>query len=721
MPAVFLHYEQGSAPFTCKIKTELGLDEALAKFATKYRKKHGQAPPPLEARGHNDATWRALPAKTDVFLTEGKAPERPKPKPPKPPPAPPKPAPPPAPVETAPPALVARLLKQAEKQTAEKSYRSARGVYEALLQAGATERATRGLATVDLKRGAHADALKQFEGLWKSYKKLGDALACGRCLAALGRHQLAIEMFRRATKDETLMEDACVELARAQLEEGRGQEACATCELVLKKNPQHCGATVAYSEVARAFQKKDEELSLILRAVVMEQENRDARRGAALAISDEGGFQRLKKQLADPRDSPAAAVAFLATVCKDHGRVEVAASLLQWAADDVPSSASYALNLLHAREILNDYEGALRAGERFFARGGDASWYTDVMAILQGRGEFGSSEFCASTTDVELEWVAAEGDAHAVVRGTPSPKPSKIKYDDDALDALAVAFALCKVLYLGGGLARARLLVKALEPARRASSKPLHKTSVRNEHAYYCCVAQVLCEDRRDITTFDEDVYVCGDSHTLAPAWKVLDVKQKRLRLKPALVTGLKHWHLRREGTFYPKRNFYYVCGLDTRAPPPLKKALGLFGDDVTTPTIPPNATVLFLLGEIDCREGILVAVEKLRYESVEEGIRHTASIFVDVASRLARHKRWRALVHPVPPVLDETRGMVLKYNATLRRLVDASSELTWVDCFDGFLDGSGKLDARWRLDGTHLHPRYLDELLAPALGKLDF
>ena len=118
------------------------------RYRTKYRKKHGREPPPLEAPGHNDATWRALPAKTDVFLTEGKAPERPKPKPPKPPPAPPKPAPPPAPVETAPPALVARLLKQAEKQTAEKSYRSARGVYEALLQAGATERATRGLATM---------------------------------------------------------------------------------------------------------------------------------------------------------------------------------------------------------------------------------------------------------------------------------------------------------------------------------------------------------------------------------------------------------------------------------------------------------------------------------------------------------------------------------------------------------------------------------------------
>ena len=35
MSAVFLHYEHGSAPFTCKIKTELGLAEALEKFRTK--------------------------------------------------------------------------------------------------------------------------------------------------------------------------------------------------------------------------------------------------------------------------------------------------------------------------------------------------------------------------------------------------------------------------------------------------------------------------------------------------------------------------------------------------------------------------------------------------------------------------------------------------------------------------------------------------------------
>jgi tetratricopeptide (TPR) repeat protein len=722
MAAVFLHLEDPT-PFTAKLKTELGLAEALDKFSAKYRKKHGQSLPPLEARHDGRllgaATWRALPAKTDVFLTATTT-KPPKPPPPKPQPTP-QPKPPAPPPETAPPALVARLLKQAQRQTEEKSYRTARGVYEALLQAGATESATRGLATVDLKRGAHAAALQAFQELWKTHKRLGDALACGRCLAALQRHALAIEMFRRALKDETLFEAAAVELATAQVAEGRGQEACATCELVLKKNPQHCGATVAYAMVARAFGKRDEELSLLLRAVVVEQDNRDARRGAARAIGEAGGFARLKKQIANPGESPAAAVAFLATVCKDHGRVEVAAELLQWAADDVPASASYALNLLHAREILNDYDGALDAGKRYFARPERVGVlkHADVLELLP-RDPVDLAAFLVPPADVALEWMAStKGDAHARVRGTAPAKPAKQPYDDDALDALAVAFALTKVLYLRGALARARRLVAALEPARRASATPLHQTSVRNEHAYYCCVAQVLAVDARDATAdAAEEIYVCGDSHSLAPAWKVLAVGGRSIRLRPALVTGLKHWHLRREGEFYPKRNFYSVCGLDTRAPPALRKALGLFGGNVpaSAPTIPQKATVLFLLGEIDCREGILVAVEKMRYESVEEGIKHTASIFVDVAARLARHKRWKVLVHPVPPVLDETRKMVLKYNATLRRLVDASSDLTWVDCFDGFLDAAGALDERWKLDGTHLHPRYLDELLAPAL-----
>lgn len=46
---------------------------------------------------------------------------------------------------------------------------------------------------------------------------------------------------------------------------------------------------------------------------------------------------------------------------------------------------------------------------------------------------------------------------------------------------------------------------------------------------------------------------------------------------------------------------------------------------------VPNGSAVVFVLGEIDCREGILVAVEKLRYETPEKGAEHTVGIFIKV------------------------------------------------------------------------------------------
>jgi hypothetical protein len=46
--------------------------------------------------------------------------------------------------------------------------------------------------------------------------------------------------------------------------------------------------------------------------------------------------------------------------------------------------------------------------------------------------------------------------------------------------------------------------------------------------------------------------------------------------------------------------------------------------------TIPKGSDIVFLFGEIDCREGILLAVEKGRYEDLEEGITVCVNIFRD-------------------------------------------------------------------------------------------
>lgn len=157
---------------------------------------------------------------------------------------------------------------------------------------------------------------------------------------------------------------------------------------------------------------------------------------------------------------------------------------------------------------------------------------------------------------------------------------------------------------MNGKLGALPRLIALLEPIRVA--RELHRTTIRNEQAYYACIAQLLTIDAPPLWVLppssERDIYVCGDSHTLATAWREISLpptskngeqqRERRVLLRPALVTGLKHWHLRKESTFYPKINFWRVLA-----------------------TIPPRSRVVFLFGEIDCREGILSAVEKCKYE----------------------------------------------------------------------------------------------------------
>lgn len=89
-------------------------------------------------------------------------------------------------------------------------------------------------------------------------------------------------------------------------------------------------------------------------------------------------------------------------------------------------------------------------------------------------------------------------------------------------------------------------------------------------------------------------IYIVGDSHCMSLAWSIICLDERchekgsnevgagaaigaevgHLRLLvPRLVTGLKQWHLRNEGTFYPKANFHSTIegipsGSDVSHPP---------------------------------------------------------------------------------------------------------------------------------------------------------
>ena len=161
----------------------------------------------------------------------------------------------------------------------------------------------------------------------------------------------------------------------------------------------------------------------------------------------------------------------------------------------------------------------------------------------------------------------------------------------------------------------------------------------------------------------------------------------------PRLVTGCKIWHLREESDFFTRANF-----------------------EAALRTVPDGSSVVFCFGEIDCREGLLIAVERMRYDSLAAGVAFTISIYVKVLKALAKERKLKVLVHPVPPVLNETRHIVKLFNSHLATALAREKSLTYLDFFDEMLSPDGNhLADGLALDGTHLHPSYV-KILEKAL-----
>jgi len=189
-------------------------------------------------------------------------------------------------------------------------------------------------------------------------------------------------------------------------------------------------------------------------------------------------------------------------------------------------------------------------------------------------------------------------------------------------------------------------------------------------------------------------IYVCGDSHSMSSAWQMLNIKgnDKPCLIFPKLVTGLKCWYLRDEGRFYPKRNFEFAVN-----------------------SMPDGASAVFLFGEIDCRDGILLAVEKCKYKNIDEGISIIIDHYLKKLSEAALRKKLRVYVHPVAPVLNPTRTMVKKFNTMLRDRVNEHATLHFLDFFGDLLDSNGSFNLKYALDGTHMSAAYCP-LLEKAL-----
>jgi len=259
---------------------------------------------------------------------------------------------------------------------------------------------------------------------------------------------------------------------------------------------------------------------------------------------------------------------------------------------------------------------------------------------------------------------------------------------------MAEFFTLVKIAFVTGALELIWRLVELIEPKRKGYD--WHVTNVRNEHAYYCCVTQLMEYVTLPVARHLPPLYFVGDSHCLTAAWHTLTVHEQPRLLVPKLVTGLKCWHLREDSDFFPKTNFENVVK-----------------------SIPDRSQCVFLFGEIDCREGIIRAVEHGNYPDLTAGCTAVVDIYIQVLLRLVDERHFTIFVQPVAPVLNETRTFVTEFNKVLREQVLRHDELHWLEgVFSGLVKPDGNFDTEFELDGTHLNPSYL-RLVEAALNQL--
>ena len=94
--------------------------------------------------------------------------------------------------------------------------------------------------------------------------------------------------------------------------------------------------------------------------------------------------------------------------------------------------------------------------------------------------------------------------------------------------------------------------------------------------------------------------------------------------------------------------------------------------DDCPTP---PGCAVVFCFGEIDCREGLLVAIERCRYESLQEGVEAT----IKLVKRLARAWIAGAAIDAAEFIGYALSAAAVMLNRIPRRVLDWRVPLTIV------------------------------------------
>ncbi|KAJ5068569.1 hypothetical protein M0811_02511 [Anaeramoeba ignava] len=438
---------------------------------------------------------------------------------------------------------------------------------------------------------------------------------------------------------------------------------------VLTKNDSHLNALAEYALCLSEKGNDSEAVHVALRSIVLNQSHKKTRRTLSKVVKGNQGIEYIKKELSPLDQKLGEMFAFLAVIMKDYGSINESTLLFKQAFIFQKQSINLALNILHILEIQNNYQEAFEFAISYCEQN-----------PTKGLQSVSCGEICEMLKNIK-ENKEFEFKEKLDVKETKS----QIEYDKMDLDLLAFWFTIIKFLFINRYCKSLKSLSSLINLA--LPKQELHKTIIRNEAAYFSCIYGVLKTLSFDNLSDYPPIYVVGDSHILPISWNTINFEGQKRILFPKLITGLKIWHLRKKSCFYPKRNFEKVI-----------------------PTIPNNSDLIFILGEIDTRS-ILFTIENCYYDNLDQGLRVLAHIYISILLNLIKQHNFRIFVHPIPPVLDQTRSVVKDFNQILKQSIPIykNPKLLWLDFFDQLLSHDRKnLLPEFQFDEAHLNPKYI-------------
>lgn len=547
------------------------------------------------------------------------------------------------------------------------------------------------LAEIYLKAGRPRVALEYVElAIRVNPDDSGLSFIHGNCLAKVGKLEEATNAYVKymghleangAMKND--IHDVQAAIAQVYAMEGKLSIAVKLFSEVLKEDSTHIESLKGYAlhTAGNSQTALHETITVMMSALVHNSNvnNRELRRQVCKLISQPGGMGIFKDQLSKAWES-SDSLMYIADILRESGATELAIQLVSRACQLSPQDPSICLYLVHTYEILNEHNKGFLHARTFLET-------NHCLKI----GNISCSKFVPFfqqvTEDIYLN--------NAAVNTLPTfvDQEDVGKASESEFHQLGLLFTLVKIFFVKGAINLVEVLLPVLDKLHK--DRELHLTLLRNEAAFYSCISLVMKVPFSPLPSNPNFVYFASDSHCISPSWRTIDYCGKPHVIHPVLATGVKIWHIRKEGCFYPK--FTLLNALKD---------------------VPNGSPVIFNIGEIDCREGLLRAVDNCKYDTIGEAIEAAVEIYIAFLTEQQKERGFIVFVHPILPILKETRSVVLQFNEKLRAGVEKCSKLHWLKLLDVLLVNEGsELDSDYELDGTHVHPKYVS-LLEKALSE---